>query len=134
MLLGRDDLAYWDTRSGTWTLEGGDYTVEVGASSRDIRQTGTVTVEGDFVYTELTMHSTIGELLANPLTAPVIKHALTAAFGEADNAAVGGNVVQMISPSPLNSVIELLGDALDAGEFSQLIDAANERSLQNSAN
>ena len=35
----REDLAYWDTRVDRWVVEGGSYTVEVGASSRDIRAT-----------------------------------------------------------------------------------------------
>ncbi|KAA9105885.1 glycoside hydrolase family 3 C-terminal domain-containing protein [Microbacterium rhizomatis] len=125
VLLRRDDLAYWDTRGETWTLESGDYVVSVGASSRDIRETAIATVVGDVVHVELTMHSTIGELLANPFTKTAIEAALSSAFGAADNPAVGGNVVQMISPSPLHSVVGLLGEAFDAAEFDELLDAAN---------
>lgn len=129
VLLRREDLAYWDIRSDSWTLEGGEYVVSVGASSRDIRATSTVDVEGDLVFVELTMHSTIGELLSNPVTKAAIADALTGAFGATDNAAVGGNVVQMISPSPLSSVVGLLGEAFDADEFSNLLAAANTREV-----
>ena len=45
----RKDLAYWDIRTDSWVVEGGDYVVDVAASSRDIRSSATVTVEGDAV-------------------------------------------------------------------------------------
>ena len=35
------DLASYDTKSSSWKADAGTYTVKVGASSRDIRQTGT---------------------------------------------------------------------------------------------
>ena len=38
--VSRDDLAYWDIRVDRWVVEGGEYSVEVGASSRDIRLSG----------------------------------------------------------------------------------------------
>ncbi|MGH1524389.1 fibronectin type III-like domain-contianing protein [Leifsonia sp. L25] len=48
------DFAYWDTsstrpdgRSGLWRREGGDFTIEVGASSRDIRLATTITLPDD---------------------------------------------------------------------------------------
>lgn len=129
VLLRREDLAYWDTRGNTWTVESGEYLVSVGASSRDIRETAAVVVTGDFVFVELTMHSTIGELLANPITKTAIENALSAAFGTAHSPAVGGNVVQMISPSPLQSVIGLLGESFDAAEFDKLLHTANTTAL-----
>jgi beta-glucosidase len=38
------DLSYWSSRRG-WTLEPGEFIVEVGASSRDIRLAQSVVVE-----------------------------------------------------------------------------------------
>lgn len=124
VLLRREDLTYWDIRGATWTLEGGLYVVSVGASSRDLRGESTVDVTGDRVAVNLTLHSTIGELLANPVTTRAMSEALTNAFGGGQNAAVGGDVVKMISPSPLVSVIGLLG-AFDVPEFELLLLAAN---------
>lgn len=40
--LRRRDLSVWD--GGKWTVPAGEYTVSVGASSRDIRLTGKITV------------------------------------------------------------------------------------------
>ncbi|KAI2641313.1 glycoside hydrolase family 3 protein [Xylaria nigripes] len=40
----RRDLSVWDTVSQNWVIPSGDYTIYVGSSSRDIRETGTITV------------------------------------------------------------------------------------------
>lgn len=57
----RTDLAY---RNGRWVVEGGDYRVSVGASSRDLRLEASVHVTGDAVTAPFTGESTLGELLA----------------------------------------------------------------------
>jgi beta-glucosidase len=43
------DLASFDTLSSSWIAAGGQYTVKVGASSADIRQSGTFTLPADLV-------------------------------------------------------------------------------------
>lgn len=42
--LRRRDVSYWDVVAQQWAVATGTYTVSVGASSRDIRATGTFTV------------------------------------------------------------------------------------------
>lgn len=42
--LRRRDLSYWDSGKQTWVVPTGDFTVWIGASSRDIRLTGKITV------------------------------------------------------------------------------------------
>jgi len=42
--LRRRDLSYWDTARQNWVVPAGSFGVSVGASSRDIRLTGTITV------------------------------------------------------------------------------------------
>jgi beta-glucosidase len=42
--LRRRDLSYWDVGRQQWVVPSGDFTVSVGASSRDIRLTGKITV------------------------------------------------------------------------------------------
>jgi beta-glucosidase len=81
----REDLAYWDTRVDRWVVEGGEYTVDVGASSRDIRAVLNVAVEGDAVRVPLTMNSTIGEVLAHPVAGPLVQQA----FGLGGGGAAG---------------------------------------------
>lgn len=42
--LTRRDFAVWDVAAQAWTVQSGNYTVWVGASSRDVRLTGTIEV------------------------------------------------------------------------------------------
>lgn len=44
--LDRRAFAYYDAQAGAWRVDGGTYTVEAGSSSRDIRLTQTVNVQG----------------------------------------------------------------------------------------
>jgi beta-glucosidase len=60
------DLASFDTPSTSWIAENGQYTVKVGASSSDIRQTATFVLPADLVVEKdhkvLTPQVTIDEL------------------------------------------------------------------------
>lgn len=42
--LRRRDLSYWDVASQNWVVPKGNFGVSVGASSRDVRLTGSITV------------------------------------------------------------------------------------------
>ncbi|MFB8146587.1 glycoside hydrolase family 3 C-terminal domain-containing protein [Microbacterium sp. NPDC056003] len=72
----RKDLAYWDTRLDAWVVEGGDYVLDVAASSRDIRSTAEVTVEGDPIVLPLTRNSSIGEVMAHPVVGQMVQAAI----------------------------------------------------------
>ena len=45
--LDRRAFAFWDTTVDDWSIESGDFEIRVGASSRDIRASATVTLESD---------------------------------------------------------------------------------------
>ncbi|WP_214467590.1 glycoside hydrolase family 3 C-terminal domain-containing protein [Microbacterium flavescens] len=72
----RKDLAYWDIRLDGWAVEGGDYVIDVAASSRDIRSTVEVTVEGDPIVLPLTRSSSIGEVMAHPVVGAMVQAAI----------------------------------------------------------
>nr|AGA60134.1 glycoside hydrolase [Pseudonocardia sp. Gsoil1536] len=128
--IAQADLAYWDIRVNEWIVEGGTYEVSVGASSRDIRGTTFVDIIGDEVTVELNLHSTVGEFLANPVTAPILLEALSALVGPGEQTAVGGDVLTMISAAPLQSMLTLLGDNFDRAALDALLEAANVRTPQ----
>jgi beta-glucosidase len=60
------DLAYWSEREHGWLTEPGRYRVAVGASSRDLRLTADLAVEGTPRRPPLTGMSTLREWLADP--------------------------------------------------------------------
>ncbi|WP_250008623.1 glycoside hydrolase family 3 C-terminal domain-containing protein [Actinoplanes sp. M2I2] len=96
----RDDLAYWDTRLGRWVVEDGDYTFAVGASSRDLRTTVTLTVAGspDSRW-PLTAASTVAEWMADPRGAVLLRDAFAA----------GGDSPLMVPEAGDEGPFELLG-------------------------
>jgi len=60
------DLSYWSVQHRAWVLEGGDFTINVGASSRDLPLAGTVRIDAPPVAAPLTGASTLEEWLADP--------------------------------------------------------------------
>lgn len=128
--VSRNDLSYWDIRVNDWIVEDGKYTVDVGASSRDIRATADIEIEGDTVPIALTVHSTVGEFLANPVTAPVLLEALSALTDAGQQTAVGGDILTMIYPTPLQSLLTVLGADFDLAALEDLVRTVNTASAE----
>ncbi|WP_326709860.1 glycoside hydrolase family 3 C-terminal domain-containing protein [Streptomyces sp. NBC_01474] len=74
--IARADLAHFDIGADAWLVEGLDYGIEVGASSRDIRVTTSVTIDGDRPADALSADSTIGEWRAHPVGGPAVERLL----------------------------------------------------------
>lgn len=70
-LTGRD-VARWSPARRGWRIDPGRFTVEVGASSRDIRLRAGAATSGDGLTDELGPMSTLGEWLAHPVGARVL--------------------------------------------------------------
>ncbi|MDP9868541.1 MULTISPECIES: glycoside hydrolase family 3 C-terminal domain-containing protein [Streptosporangium] len=70
-LTGRD-VARWSPSRHGWRIDPGRFTVEVGASSRDIRLRAEVSTPGDGLVDELGPMSTLGEWLDHPVGARVL--------------------------------------------------------------
>ncbi|MGW0480416.1 glycoside hydrolase family 3 C-terminal domain-containing protein [Nonomuraea sp. NPDC003214] len=85
-LTGRD-LAWWSASRGGWRIDPGAFTVEVGASSRDIRQRLELSTPGDGWAPPLTAMSTLGEWLDHPVGSRVLKEAF------------GGSALDRFSPA-----------------------------------
>ncbi len=112
----REDLAYWDTRVDRVGRRGRRPTVEVGASSRDIRATLSVDVEGDAVRVPLTMDSSIGELLAHPAAAEALS-TIFVASGDRQAPALDPAVLAMAASMPIGRILSF-GDFGISGRFS----------------
>jgi len=66
LALSERDFAIWDVAGQRWSVRPGEYRIEVGASSRDIRLLTVVTSPGDGYRRELTETCTVAEWLADP--------------------------------------------------------------------
>jgi beta-glucosidase len=76
--LGERDFAFYDPRAKAWTVTGGVFDLLVGASSRDIRLEGSVTLRGTATRLPLGRLSPLREWLAHPAARDRIQPALTA--------------------------------------------------------
>ncbi|MFE0751763.1 glycoside hydrolase family 3 C-terminal domain-containing protein [Gordonia sp. NPDC058843] len=106
LTIDRNDLAYWDTRVDRWVVEPGEYAVHAGASSRDIRLTTTVEIEGDEVDLPISENSTLGEVLANPAAAQALADlAANSPLMSAGNDALGVDMARMLGSIPLGRLV-----------------------------
>ncbi len=120
------DLAYYDIDLGGWIVEGGEYVVSVGASSRDLRGSATVTLAGDGKAAPLTAESTLGEWLDHPVGSQV----LGAALAQSGDAAIAGMLAdpglrRMAESIPLVRAVGFSGNAVSHDQLDQLVAAAN---------
>ncbi|MBR2539848.1 MAG: glycoside hydrolase family 3 C-terminal domain-containing protein [Mogibacterium sp.] len=122
-----DDRAFswYSVELGDWYAFPGEYEIAAGASSRDIRLTTTVRYETSrCLPVEITYNSTVGDLLKNPVTAPLGKFVadkMNHFFGigeDDDSEAINDAMAEAIAASqPLRSVVNfgiLTRDELDA--------------------
>ena len=128
------DLAYWDVRVDRWVVEGGAYTVEVGASSRDLRATATVEVAGDTVRIPLSLNSSVADLMGDPIAGPVVQQVMAGVFGggtegmDAAGASMMANdegLAKMLGSLPIGRLASFPGAPVTLDDVQQLIDHAN---------
>ncbi len=115
--LRRAELAYWDVRVDRWVVEGGEYTIEVGASSRDLRGATTVVVEGEPVVLPVTLNSSVEELMGDPVVGAELTAAIDGKFG-ADS-----QIVKLIGNFPVG---RLDGFPLPREEIVALVERAQK--------
>jgi beta-glucosidase len=77
--LTRRDLSYFHPRQGRWVLEGGEFGIAVGASSRDPRLSATVTVTSPEPAAPLAEDASLEEWLAHPVGSRLLAERLAAA-------------------------------------------------------
>ncbi|GAA1952467.1 beta-glucosidase [Microbacterium aquimaris] len=121
----REDLAYWDVRVDEWIVESGAYTVEVAASSRDIRSTVTVDVAGDPLVLPLSMNSSVGEVMAHPVAGPIVQQALAGLLGDGAGIMASDEGMQkMMASFPIGRLAGFPGLPVTYEQVEELIGSA----------
>ena len=115
----RSDLAYWDIRVDDWMVEPGEYRIEVGASSRDIRATASVHLVGDENPAPLSRESSLAEVLAVPAAAAEL-HKVLAESERSLLKSADAEMVKLIGSFPL-SRLSVLDPALTERGIERII-------------
>jgi beta-glucosidase len=105
------DLSFYSPAHGGWVLEGGDFELAVGASSRDLRLTGVVTVHAPALAGKLSLESTVAQWLAHPVGGPLLVETLQGAQGS--SVAADPAILRMVESLPLDRLVAMSGGALD---------------------
>ena len=129
LVVRREDLAYWHVRADRWVVEGGDYVVEVGASSRDIRSSITVPVDGDELHLPLTRESSLGEVFAHPVAGPIVREAMAGMDQMMEGASAimpeGVSMDKMMESFPIGRIGMMSGGDVSPEMIDGLIAMAN---------
>lgn len=104
-------FAYWSEKFNDWHVESGEYTVEVGVSSRDIVATGVVDLDGDGKTLPLDEWSTFGEWKADPIGGPIVAEMyVKGESGELPALPKNDMMDMFLNSMPINSLTTLLGE------------------------
>jgi beta-glucosidase len=79
LALTRRDLSYFHPGQGRWVLDGGEFGIAVGASSRDLRLSATVSITAPESVPPLTEDASLEEWLAHPVGSRLLGERLAAA-------------------------------------------------------
>lgn len=113
LTLTERDLSYWSTRADCWVLEPGVFEVAVGASSRDLRLTAPVEVDGPRLALPLDRSSTLAEWLDHPVGHEVLVDVLrTSPGGDLTPMLEDADQRRMLGSFPMTRLATMLGAAM----------------------
>jgi beta-glucosidase len=122
------DLSYWSTRLHDWALEGGEFELAVGASSRDLRLTTTVDIAAPPLPTRLDGMSTLHEWLADPTGSALLHKAVgTDDTGRPKGILGSEELTVVIGNFPISTLAGFAGFGLTHSIVHTLIDQVSAR-------
>ncbi|KRD35709.1 beta-glucosidase [Oerskovia sp. Root918] len=119
------DLSYWHPVLRRWVVEGGEFVVSGGASSRDLRGSATVTVVGEDITPPLTPSSTLSEALAHPVAGEIIRTAM-AQTDDTSAMPLDEGMLALAGDMPLRVIAAFDGMLFDEAQLDQLLAASGE--------
>jgi beta-glucosidase len=121
------DFSYWSTKAGGWVLEGGEFELAVGASSRDLRLTATVDIPAPPLPARLDGMSTLQEWLADPTgSALLLKAVGTDETGRPRGIVGDEELIRFIGNFPISSLAAFPGLGISHSTVRALTDEAKE--------
>ncbi len=135
-ILSKRDFSYWNTEIHDWFAQSGEYVIEAGSSSRDIRLGKSVEMcSGDKVPVVYDLNTTVGDLLKNKATRDIFKDyehmfALGVDSHDVEEATMGASTLKMqisiLECLPLRNALNFGTESADFSKVLELIRRLNE--------
>ncbi len=130
--LDKRSFAYYDVELNDWRVETGEFEIMIGKSSRDIVLTDTVRVESTTTaWKKATRNSTVGDLLADPATRPImtriLKEGNPLGGGAGEDAEGFADMMEaIVKYMPLRALISFGGGSMSEEQLDRILDQLNE--------
>jgi beta-glucosidase len=125
------DLSYWSALHRRWVLEGGEFCIGVGASSRDIRLSASITVAATPPTLPLSGMSTLTEWVSDPVGGQVLRDAMGARPDGRPGGILGSEeLLAIIGNMPLATLASFPGSGVTEEQIDALVAAVIERRLE----
>ncbi|MEK3794703.1 glycoside hydrolase family 3 C-terminal domain-containing protein [Paenibacillus sp. FSL R7-0204] len=128
--LNKRSFAYYNVDLSDWHVESGEFELLIGSSSRDIASRTSVTVQStQEIIAPVHRNTTIGELMANPKTAPILEQLRNRnkQTGFAPSDAVSSEMMAaMLRDLPLRTFLSLVGGEMNEELLPELLDQLNQ--------
>ncbi|MBQ9951015.1 MAG: glycoside hydrolase family 3 C-terminal domain-containing protein [Clostridia bacterium] len=133
--LDKSAFAYWNTEIHDWHVESGEFTIEIGRSSRDVVLEKKIFVESTAVIpVKFTVNSIFEDLMKSPKAMAVLKpivDGIVQGMGgggtDAANDAISSDMMQaMIRYMPLRTVASFSGGAMTYDQLCAIVDMINQ--------
>jgi beta-glucosidase len=113
------DFRYFHPGKDRWVLQTGEFTIAVGASSRDLRLQAGIALDGEYVGPELTADAPFEAWLADPVGGPLLLAAISK-----DGSPPDLEADRMMLPTPLRVIASFPGAPLSLADVDALVEAA----------
>ncbi|WP_219837177.1 beta-glucosidase [Paenibacillus sp. R14(2021)] len=127
--LNKRSFAFYDTEMKDWRVETGEFEILIGKSSSDIVLTGNVQVQSTAVRNKkYTRNSTIGDLMQDPATRPILTDLLAkrSPFGSVDAGEASDLMEAMMKDMPLRGLAAFSGGAMSEEALEGILAALNQ--------
>jgi beta-glucosidase len=113
-------FAFWSVRHRGWKVEAGDFIIGVGAHSRDLPLTETITVEAPSIAAPLDRDSTLQEWMSDPIGRQLIEHEVK---NGQPAAVLEDELISVIGTMPMSTLANFGGMSLDHVALDRMADA-----------
>ncbi|MEV8509160.1 glycoside hydrolase family 3 C-terminal domain-containing protein [Actinoplanes sp. NPDC051475] len=117
-------FAFWSIRHRDWVVEAGDFVIAVGAHSRDLPLSSTISVEAPALAVSLDRDSTLQEWMGDPIG----RHLIEDEVRNGQPAAVlTDELIHVIGTMPMSTLANFGGMSLDHDALDRVADAWRKR-------